>query len=403
MDPIKYIPPAKWGNHDPLAIMNSLIDAKAAVMSLSATPKQKRWMEEMQEMQLKIEVNGTSRIEGADFAGNELEQAMQESPEQLLTRSQRQAHAAVSTYRWLATIPTDKPIDTALILEIHRRIVTGADDDHCAPGKLRTQDQNVTFGMPSHRGVSGGNDCIDAMDELVKAINGPLKAFDPLVRALMVHYYMAAMHPFLDGNGRTARALEALMLLRSGMESDLFIAMSNYYYDEKNRYLLSLASTRAKLGDLTEFLIFGLQGIALQTQRLALLLKVSIAKELYRGLLHELYPRLMNGRRRVLGERQIILAEYLLKKGKTEVGLLVSELELAYTGVNNPRKALIRDVTHLRDVGALKLSFRTSPNKERVVDVEPVLDWPSKITHSKFFDMVQQLPKTKADAFMISP
>lgn len=400
MDPIKYLPPEKWGIHNPGAIVNELITAKASIMSLSATPKQKRWTEEMQEMQLKMEVNGTSRIEGADFAGNELDQALQESPEQLLTRSQRQAHAAVSTYRWLATIPPDKPIDAALILEIHRRIVTGADDDHCPPGQLRKQDQNVTFGMPSHRGVSGGADCAKAMAELVNAINGPLKTFDPLVRALMVHYYMAAMHPFLDGNGRTARALEALMLRRSGLESDLFIAMSNYYYEEKNNYLSSLAFARANNGDLTEFLKFGLAGIALQTKRLSALLTDNISRELYRGLLHELYPRLMSGRRRVLGERQIILAEYLLKNGKTEVGSILSALDIAYKGVNNPRKALVRDIKNLRDMGALRLTQRVTPNKERVFEVEAVLDWPSKITQSKFFEMVQQLPKTKADSFL---
>lgn len=49
------------------------------------------------------------------------------------------------------------------------------------------------------------------------------------------------MHPFLDGNGRTARAVEALMLQRAGLRDALFIAMSNYYYDEKTVYLAALA------------------------------------------------------------------------------------------------------------------------------------------------------------------
>jgi Fic family protein len=41
------------------------------------------------------------------------------------------------------------------------------------------------------------------------------------------------MHPFLDGNGRTARALEALMLQRTGLRDTLLIAMSNYSYEQK--------------------------------------------------------------------------------------------------------------------------------------------------------------------------
>ena len=53
------------------------------------------------------------------------------------------------------------------------------------------------------------------------------------------------MHPFLDGNGRTARALEALMLQRTGLRDTLFIAMSNYYYEHKINYLNALNDTRA--------------------------------------------------------------------------------------------------------------------------------------------------------------
>ena len=61
------------------------------------------------------------------------------------------------------------------------------------------------------------------------------------------------MHPFLDGNGRTARALEALLLGRAGLRDSAFIAMSNYYYDEKAKYLAALAETRERDHDLTGF------------------------------------------------------------------------------------------------------------------------------------------------------
>ena len=66
-----------------------------------------------------------------------------------------------------------------------------------------------------------------------------------LRRALALHYHFAAMHPFLDGNGRSARALEALMLQRTGLRDTLFIAISNYYYEEKAEYLSALAEVRA--------------------------------------------------------------------------------------------------------------------------------------------------------------
>jgi hypothetical protein len=80
------------------SITNALAEAKASVLSLKTVPYQRRWVEALQQIELKREVAGTSRIEGAEFTERELEAAMRETPEQLLTRSQRQAHAAVQTY-----------------------------------------------------------------------------------------------------------------------------------------------------------------------------------------------------------------------------------------------------------------------------------------------------------------
>jgi len=69
-------------------------------------------VEALQEIQLKREVAGTSRIEGADFTDRELDAALkQETTEQLLTRSQKQAHAAMKAYKWIVTLPKDRPID----------------------------------------------------------------------------------------------------------------------------------------------------------------------------------------------------------------------------------------------------------------------------------------------------
>src|SRR6476659_3402762 len=150
---IKYERPRHLILYDPLAVAPALTEAKAAVMSLRAMPYQRRWVEALQEVQLKREVAGTSRIEGAEFTERELDAALKETPEQLFTRSQRQAHAAMMTYRWLAALPADYPVNGEFIKEVHRRIVTGADEDHCPPGVLRNQDQNVVFGFPPHRGV----------------------------------------------------------------------------------------------------------------------------------------------------------------------------------------------------------------------------------------------------------
>ncbi|MFB3072409.1 MAG: Fic family protein, partial [bacterium] len=194
---IRYIVPYEWINYDVTALTTELVGAKAAVLSLQSIPYQKDWVDSLQQMELKREVAGTSKIEGADFTEGELDAAMKDAPEDLVTRSQRQAHAAMGTYRWIATVDDDRPIDAELVCEIHRNIVTGADDDRCPPGIIRSRDQNVSFGRPLHRGAEGGEECSEAFSKFVEALNSEYLGHDPLIRALAAHYHFAAMHPFL--------------------------------------------------------------------------------------------------------------------------------------------------------------------------------------------------------------
>jgi len=160
---IKYTVPDKWIKYKPEQIAQDLANAKAAVLSLKTVPYQRSWIESLQKVELKREVAGTSRIEGADFTDRELEEAISEGPKELLTRSQRQARAALNAYTWISSFPDDKPVDKETVLEIHRRMIMGADDDHCPLGKIRGKDENVSFGQPRHRGVEGGDDCKKAI------------------------------------------------------------------------------------------------------------------------------------------------------------------------------------------------------------------------------------------------
>ncbi len=391
---IKYKQPENWIYYDPQAILTALVNAKASVISLSTIPYQKRWVDSLQKMELKREVAGTSRIEGADFTEDELDDALQESPEELITRSQKQAHAAVKAYRWIAKISDKRPVDEKLIAEIHRLVVTGADDDHCPPGLIRSKDQNVNFGTPKHRGAEGGEMCRSSFSLLVKAINQEFSEHDPLVQALAVHFHIASMHPFLDGNGRTARCLEALMLQRASLRDTCFIAMSNYYYDEKNNYLATLAKTRAENFDLTSFLIFGLKGIEIQSKRLLSQIRKEVSKELFMGMAYTLFKRLHSKKKRVLAKRQLNVLTVLLDEPLTLVEMVDRTL-IYYGKLTSPYAALVRDLDNLIGLNAVSAN---KTNDGFLLTVN--LDWPTKITETDFFQKTEDLPKGKGYSFL---
>jgi Fic family protein len=388
---IKYRIADDWIKYRFLELANSLLNAKAAVLSLTNIPYQRSWVDLLQVVQLKREVAGTSRIEGAEFTEKELEAAMSATPEQLETRSQRQAAAAVRTYRWIAELPADRPIEEELIREIHRMIIAGADDDHCPAGKLRPPGVNVTFGIPPHRGAEGGPECAEAFTGLCRALGREFHGHDPLIQALALHYHFAAMHPFLDGNGRTARALEALMLQRVGLKDTLFIAMSNYYYEEKNGYLRALAQVRAAENDLTPFLVFGLKGIEVQCNRLFAEIRKNVAKALYRNVMFDLFNRLRTTRKRVIAQRHTEILKLLLAEDTLTLEELVKRTFDIYKPLKNPYKAIIRDLNYLLRLGAMGFEKRPDGGYKLFTRLE----WPTEITETEFFRRVREMPKAK--------
>jgi Fic family protein len=375
-----------------------LAEAKAAVLTLQTMPFQRSWVEDLQRIQLKMEVAGTSRIEGAEFTDRELDAVLKETPEQMATRSQRQAYAALQAYKWIATLPNDLPITPDLVRKIHRLIITGADDDHCPPGELRTRDHNVNFGSPRHRGCEGGEECVLALEAFAKAAQTEYTKHDRLIQALAVHYHLAAMHPFLDGNGRTARALEALMLQRAGLRDISFIAMSNYYYDEKTAYLAALAAVRRGSDhDLTPFLIFGLRGVTTQAKRLLAQIRREMQKALFRNIMFDLFTRLRTPRKRVIADRQLEILKLLLAANEPVALSAVTErLRPRYSSLRNPEKGQLRDIMALIHLGAIE-TVRGDRNE---VKLGLRLQWPTEITETAFFERLKALPKAKTYAFL---
>lgn len=395
---VPYRVPRRWIHYNIASVVQHLVDAKAAVLSLKAIPHQRDWVDALQQIQLKMEVAGTSRIEGAEFTDRELDIALDISARtaDLFTRSQKQARAAAEVYRWIASLPDDLPITEQLICEVHARTVAGCDDDHCAPGRVRGRDENVTFGFPRHRGCDGGADCQAAFSALIRAVQTEYQGHDPLVQAMAFHYHFAAMHPFLDGNGRTARAVEALLLQRAGLRDTAFIAMSNYYYEEKQAYLTVLAKVRALDHDLTPFISFGLKGVAQQCERLFSEIKRHIQKAVFRNMMYGLFHRLQSPRKRVIATRQIEVLKLLLRNDRMGLSDLSRELNATYENLQNPQKAFYRDLNALISLGAVTAA-RLDKNKWRL---ELNLDWPSQITETDFMERVQALPMGRMHKFL---
>jgi cell filamentation protein, protein adenylyltransferase len=88
-----------------------------------------------------------------------------------------------------------------------------------------------------------------------------------VAKAIMAHYYLAEIHPFADGNGRTARALEALVLYVNGMNSYCFWSLANFWSTHRDQYILQLGNIRATCNP-WDFLIWGIRGYLGEIRRI---------------------------------------------------------------------------------------------------------------------------------------
>jgi Fic family protein len=308
----------------------------------------------------------------------------------------------MKAYKWIAALPKDRPVTCDLIREIHTIIIGDADSDHCEPGVIRKEGINVTFGLPPHRGCEGGKVCEGAFEKLGEALQREFQEHDQLIQALALHFHFAAMHPFLDGNGRTARAVEALMLQRSGLTDHLFIAMSNYYYDEKTGYLSALSAVKPPDYDLTPFLAFGLKGIKIQCERLFKEIRWNVEKSIFINTVHDLFGRLQTKRKSLIAKRHIQILNMLLQKNEMPVSDVFSMTDHIYKNLKAGGKARMRELIHLLDVGAVQIRHERLGEKDMRSFMHVNLDWPKEITHNGFMERAKKMPRAKEYAFLSS-
>ena len=78
------------------------------------------------------------------------------------------------------------------------------------------------------------------------------KEFDPILVAGVAHYEW--IHPFVDGNGRTGRALATLILYLRGFDTKQFFCIDDYYDSDRPAYYRALQSVDQRNLDLTDWL-----------------------------------------------------------------------------------------------------------------------------------------------------
>jgi Fic family protein len=139
-----------------------------------------------------------------------------------------------------------------------------------AAGRLRRADESVTVADAVSGAILHDPPHADELQAMCDFANGktPVQFVHPAIRAIILHFWLAYDHPFVDGNGRTARALFYWFMLRHGYWLFEFISISEIILKAPVQYGEAFLYTETDQNDLTYFIIHQAEVIRKSVQSL---------------------------------------------------------------------------------------------------------------------------------------
>lgn len=130
----------------------------------------------------------------------------------------------------------------------------------------------------------------------------------PILRAAITHYELVRIHPFIEGNGRSARAFANLVMYAEGYDFKRFFSLEQYFDSDIESYYQAILSVQENdTNDLTFWLEYFCYGLALELDRV----RQQVLK-----LSKDLHLKARLGQQIALSERQIILFELIQNQGE---------------------------------------------------------------------------------------
>jgi Fic family protein len=132
------------------------------------------------------------------------------------------------------------------------------------------------------------------MSELLAWWNVEAGSLSPVLSAAIVHYRFLDVHPFGDGNGRTARVLALWELYRRGFDMYHIFSVDEYYWEDRPRYYAALDQIRAEKEDLTQWLEYCAEALQQTLERVWLRVQTYARKRPKRVVLRPKQEKLLN-------------------------------------------------------------------------------------------------------------
>ena len=186
------------------------------------------------------------------------------------TPRDRSQQMIVNNYQTIRFIVEHKqePLTMEMLLHIHHLMTDRTMERPEDAGQFRKNDDVVVENAITHDIVHrppSYRDIPQFVDDLCSFFNAsqPPTFIHPIIRGIVIHFMLAYMHPFVDGNGRISRALFYLYMLRQGYWLTEYLSISRIIYRSKNSYEKAFLCSEADGMDIGYFIAYHLRMLGL--------------------------------------------------------------------------------------------------------------------------------------------
>ncbi len=313
------------------------------------------WLVDMQKRALILESHHSTHIEGTALSleqskdileGKKVAGINRDDEKELL--NYKKAMDFISKY-----LGKGDPISEGLVRELHKILVKGVRGEKADPGNYRriqnyvvnSRTREVVYTPPAPLEVP------HLMKELVQWLNGAGET-SPILAAGIAQFQFVHIHPFIDGNGRTARLLSTLILYKTGYDFKKLFTISEHYDKDRPSYYKTIQTVRQNDMDMTSWLEYFVNGLHSQMSEIQQEGEDIIKRD---ALLRQI-------KKKGLNSRQGKGVKYLIRNGK----ISVNEYEDAVKCI---RRTAQRDLEDMVSKGVVKAVYKsaTDPTKHYVL------------------------------------
>jgi len=332
-------------------INNALLEIERARGFLEAAKLKEEWIREMQSEALILESHYSTHIEGTQItlsqarsilAGKNVKGTRKDDRKELV--NYKKAMDFVAEYLGKKTEITED-----LIKEIHKILVEDVRGGSLEPGKYRKVQNYVVNSLTGEIIYTPPPpfEVPKLMKEFVFWLTQETD-ISPVLIAGISQYQFVDIHPFLDGNGRTARLLCTLILYQNGYDFKRLFSLSEYYDKNRRAYYDAIQYVRKNNMDMTQWLEYFTEGLRSQLIEVMMKGEAAIKKEMI----------IEKAKRFNLNKRHQEILLYLIEEKRISVEKILQKY-------NFVRRTVQRDIAKLVDLKFIKevATNKTDPTK----------------------------------------